>query len=209
MLLTIFINEKPIYLTDTLADNLIILSKQTSTIFLNNEKIDGKIFLNNMLKDGINAAIILGENFVSIKQAFFSQFEIIEAGGGIVQNENKELLFIFRRGKWDLPKGKWEIGETIEICASREVEEETGVKLLTLKRKIGETFHLYSERGNDILKISHWFYFTCSNTQKIVAQTEEDIAEVKWIAIKNIKDPMLNTFKNVQDIIGKFFEVVK
>ena len=43
----------------------------------------------------------------------------IIAGGGIVENEERKILFQFRRGKWDLPKGKLEEGETIENCASK------------------------------------------------------------------------------------------
>jgi 8-oxo-dGTP pyrophosphatase MutT (NUDIX family) len=52
---------------------------------------------------------------------------IIKAGGGIVVNEQNEVLLIYRRGKWDLPKGKLDDGETIEECALREVKEETGL----------------------------------------------------------------------------------
>jgi 8-oxo-dGTP pyrophosphatase MutT (NUDIX family) len=206
MLLTIFVNEKPIYLTNTLTEEQIILSKQADVIFLNNEKLDGEKLLQNLQEENIIAAIIVGNNFTAIKKDFFAQFEIIEAAGGIVQNENKELLFIYRRAKWDLPKGKLEAGETIETCAAREIEEETGVKELLLKRKIGETYHIYTEKKKNILKVSHWFYFTCSATQNIAPQTEEDIAEVKWINTQHIKDPMSNTYKNIKEIMKVFFD---
>ena len=43
-----------------------------------------------------------------------------------------KLLMIFRRGKWDLPKGKLDKGETFERCAVREIEEETGFRNLKL-----------------------------------------------------------------------------
>jgi ADP-ribose pyrophosphatase YjhB (NUDIX family) len=206
MLLTIFVNEKPIYLTNTVSEEQIILSKQENVVFLNNEKIDGAKLLQHLQKENIIAAIVVGNNFTALKKDFFAQFEIIEAAGGIVQNENKELLFIYRRAKWDLPKGKLEAGETIETCAAREIEEETGVKNCTLKRKIGETYHIYKEKGNNILKVSHWFYFTCPSAQNMVAQTEEDIAEVKWINTQHIKDPMSNTYKNIKEIMKVFFD---
>jgi 8-oxo-dGTP pyrophosphatase MutT (NUDIX family) len=60
----------------------------------------------------------------------------IVAAGGLVFNENKELLMIYRRSKWDLPKGKLDEGETIEECAIREVEEETGVQQIILGKLI-------------------------------------------------------------------------
>ncbi len=58
-----------------------------------------------------------------------------------------EVLFMFRRGKWDLPKGKLDPGETLEACALREVEEETGVGQLELKNFLLVTEHTYAERG--------------------------------------------------------------
>jgi ADP-ribose pyrophosphatase YjhB (NUDIX family) len=207
MQLQIFVNEKPIYLTNTLSEDQIILSKQDNVLFLHNEKINGTKLLQQLDYQNCIAAIILGNNFTAIKKDFFAQFEVIEAAGGIVQNENKELLFIFRRQKWDLPKGKLEKGETIETCAAREIEEETGVNNLVLKRKIGETYHIYNEKGKDILKVSHWFYFTCPASQKIAPQIEEDIAAVKWIATQNIKEPMANTFKNIKEIMTIFFDM--
>src|SRR6267154_620027 len=45
-------------------------------------------------------------------QTFISYCSLIEAAGGLVQNEKNEWLIIFRRGKWDLPKGKIEGDET-------------------------------------------------------------------------------------------------
>jgi ADP-ribose pyrophosphatase YjhB (NUDIX family) len=206
MQLKIFVNEKPIYLTNSLSEELIKFSKQPDVVFLNNEKLDGTNLMVDLSKENITACIILGKNFTAVKKDFFAQFEIIEAAGGIVQNENKDILFIYRREKWDLPKGKLEANESIETCAQREIEEETGISNLTLKRKIGETYHIYKEKGKYILKISHWFYFTCLANQKMIPQAEEDIAEVKWIATKNIKQPMRNTYKNIKEILSVFFD---
>jgi 8-oxo-dGTP pyrophosphatase MutT (NUDIX family) len=39
------------------------------------------------------------------------KFLVKKAGGGLVYNNNGEVLFIFRNGKWDLPKGGIEKGE--------------------------------------------------------------------------------------------------
>ena len=73
-------------------------------------------------------------------------FEIIEASGGIVKNESGEILFIFRNGIWDLPKGKIEDNESREEAGLREVEEECGFRSLKLGHFIGTTYHLYDEK---------------------------------------------------------------
>ncbi|MCY7293326.1 MAG: NUDIX domain-containing protein [Ferruginibacter sp.] len=207
MQIKIYVDESPIYITDELSDELKKLSNQKEVLFFN-EKLptDAAEILSALQDNKKEAAIIYGKNLQELKEDFFQQFIIIEAAGGIVQNENKDLLFIFRRNKWDLPKGKMEEGETPEICAEREIEEETGVKNLLLKHTIGETYHIYTERGKTILKISHWFYFTTEGEQKTIPQTEEDIAEVKWIHTRNIKEPMANTHQNIKDILTIFFD---
>ncbi|RYD74506.1 MAG: NUDIX domain-containing protein, partial [Sphingobacteriales bacterium] len=76
--------------------------------------------LHEIKKDDFHAGIVLHNNLEELKKSFFKHFTIIEAAGGIVQNDKKDILFIFRRGKWDLPKGKLENKETIETAAARE-----------------------------------------------------------------------------------------
>src|SRR4249919_1544763 len=92
---------------------------------------------------------------------------IIKAGGGLVKNEKKEILFMFRRGKWDLPKGKLDPGESIEECAVREVVEETGLKKVELKHFLVTTYHTYTENGKHILKESHWYNMLSDSKQKM------------------------------------------
>ena len=207
MQITIYTGEKPIYISDKLNDFLKKLSLQDDVIFSDNEKvIDVRSFVDDLEDKKNSVAVVIAEDFEALRKKFLTSFETIEAAGGIVQNAQKDILFIFRRGKWDLPKGKMEAGERPEICAEREIEEETGVINLTLKRKIGDTYHIYRENGRAILKISRWFYFTCSEKQDLKPQPEEDITEAKWIKTRNIKAPMLNTYKTIRDIMTAFFD---
>ncbi|MBK9671561.1 MAG: NUDIX domain-containing protein [Bacteroidetes bacterium] len=86
----------------------------------------------------------MGIRFTSEKEkqnALNSIYTKIEAAGGIVKNKQGQLLFIFRHGKWDLPKGKIEKGENEQDAALREVEEECGIAELTLQKKLTTTFH--------------------------------------------------------------------
>lgn len=207
MQITIYAGEKPIYLSGKLNDFLKKFSLQDDVIFIDTENdIDMRTLVDDLEDKKKSGAVVIGKDAETLKKIFISSFETIEAAGGIVQNDEKDILFIFRRGKWDLPKGKMEPGESPEICAEREIEEETGVKGLTLKRKIGDTYHLYHENNKMILKISKWFYFTCHANRDLRPQPEEDITEVKWIQTRVIKEPMLNTYKTIRDIMSAFFD---
>ena len=206
MQIKIFVDESPIYITDELSAELKKKTNDDDVLFITDVN---KIIVDTILvalKTDKKEVIILIDKIDNAKAVFLTHFTNIEAAGGIIQNENKEILFIFRRGKWDLPKGKIENNETPEICAAREIEEETGAKNLILKHKIGETYHIYEENKTMILKTSHWFYFLSNEQQDTVAQTEEDITEVKWIQTRNIKEPMANTYQNIKDILSVFFD---
>lgn len=130
----------------------------------------------------------------------------IIAAGGIVENENKEILLIFRRGKWDLPKGKLDEGETIEECAVREVEEETGLRSIQQGELIEVTLHNYIEKGTEIEKETYWYAMKVEGEQKLVAQTEEDIEDIKWVKESELPVYLANTYNNIIDIIEKYYD---
>jgi 8-oxo-dGTP pyrophosphatase MutT (NUDIX family) len=130
----------------------------------------------------------------------------IVAAGGIVENEEKKILFQFRRGKWDLPKGKLDDGETLEECAVREVEEETGVKNIELGELVGVTSHFYNEKEQEIEKETHWFAMKVFGEQQLVPQVEEDIFELRWVAEHELQDYLKNSFKNIVEIIEKYYD---
>lgn len=208
MQIKIYFGEKPVYLCDELDDTLRELIHHPDVVFIDELSSPAiNSLLHEIKKEDFHAGIIIHRNFEKLKKDFFKHFSLIEAAGGIVQNVNKELLFIFRRGKWDLPKGKMEKYESPETCAHREIKEETGVNKLTLKHKIGDTFHVYQEFGKHYLKMSHWYYFICSGKQLLRPQQEEDIMEAKWISTKDIKKPLSNTYSIIKDIISEFFDV--
>ena len=129
----------------------------------------------------------------------------IIAAGGLVLNEKNELLLIFRRGKWDLPKGKLDADESIESCAVREVREETGIQHITLLNLLGKTYHEYFDKWlqEEVIKESWWYVMQASSSEKLIPQTEEDIEQIIWADKNQIKECMTNSYANVMDIIGK------
>ena len=133
-------------------------------------------------------------------------FKIIEAGGGVVQNSNKEILFIYRMKKWDLPKGKLDKGETIKECAKREVEEETKVKV-ECGSKIISTWHTYTRNKKFILKKTTWFNMKCIDDSKMKPQKKEKIEKVEWMKDSSVQDILLNSYKTLNHVMKKYSEI--
>ena len=117
-----------------------------------------------------------------VASQLFEEYQVIDAGGGLVMNEHQSVLMIKRRGHWDLPKGKLEAGEQLSDCAMREVKEECGVEVaLTNASQVPfTTYHLYQDRGKTVIKASHWFEMNPLSAE-LVPQLEEDITEVRWM----------------------------
>lgn len=149
---------------------------------------------------------IFGKNPNSILDGIKQQFKLIIAGGGLVTNRDNKYLFIFRRKTWDLPKGKKEQYESEKQSALREVAEECNLSIDELEEKgfIGETFHLYYEDSELILKDTYWFDMYYSGDESVTSpQREEEIEECLWAEKSEIKNLMTNTFPSVLDIVTK------
>ena len=140
---------------------------------------------------------------------FVSCFTLVPAAGGVVKNERGEVLFIFRRGKWDLPKGKVETNyelrntndEFIRAEAIREVKEETGLQQVDIIRQLDSTYHVYYEKGKQILKETFWFEMFAPGDQELAPQTEEEITEVKWFKPEEVDEVLENTFESLKAMI--------
>ena len=130
----------------------------------------------------------------------------IIAAGGIVVNPNKEILWIFRRGFWDLPKGKLDPNETIEACALREVMEETGVSHLVLGDLIMTTTHLYHDMylNTEVEKTTYWYKMTTDQLQDGIPQTEEDIEAIAWVKKEDIAPYLAKTYETIKQVMETF-----
>jgi 8-oxo-dGTP pyrophosphatase MutT (NUDIX family) len=130
----------------------------------------------------------------------------IIAAGGIVVNPNKEILWIFRRGFWDLPKGKLDPNETIEACALREVMEETGVSNLVLGDLIMTTTHLYHDMylNTEVEKTTYWYKMTTDQLQDGIPQTEEEIEAIAWVKKEDIAPYLTKTYDTIKQVMASF-----
>ena len=141
------------------------------------------------------------ENEKLLLSSFSLAFKVIEAAGGLVKNKKGEYLFIFRNGKWDLPKGKIEKGEGIKTAAIREVEEECGIGKLKIVKELESTYHTYHAEEKAILKRTYWFEMLCEDDSKLIPQKEEGITDVKWIAKKDLQEVNENTFDSIKEVM--------
>ena len=130
----------------------------------------------------------------------------IMAGGGVVVNEKNQVLFIYRRKKWDLPKGKLDPGEDIKACAIREVMKETGIRNLTIGNLIIVTTHSYEENGLNLQKETHWFEMKASTVDNstLTPQLEEDIEKIEWVSLENLEEYLSETYTTIQQVLNSW-----
>ena len=125
----------------------------------------------------------------------------IKAAGGLVKNGKGEFLFIYRLGKWDLPKGKIDEGEKTKQAALREVEEECGIKVDYLGAKLLSTYHLYTIKDELILKKTSWYDMGVNKSPRLIPQLEESITKAEWRHRNTLDEIRNNTYPLIHDIL--------
>lgn len=131
---------------------------------------------------------------------FFVNYSIINAAGGIVINNESEVLMIFRRNKWDFPKGKIEEGESPELAAMREVAEETGIRDLCISKQLPSTYHTYELDGQLILKETYWFVMHNQGNDLLIPQTEEDISLAEWVPKSMVNINLAKSYPSLKSL---------
>lgn len=204
--MTIYFGDKQVILTDELAavEKRKELKESDKIVYMEGiSNYNVQSISKEIEKPGYESGLLYHDNFEELKKHFFDQFVVIKAGGGIVRNEREEILLILRNGKWDLPKGKLDTGETIEDCALREVQEETGLTKVTLDKLVDITYHTYVEKGTRILKESYWYNMTADSSQALKPQTEEGISDIKWVVKEDLSEYLKNTYGNIENLLKK------
>ena len=149
----------------------------------------------------IKNVFIIHHDVEKIFEEFKTFFNLVEAAGGMVYNSKGQVLMIKRRGKWDLPKGKMEVGEDPNSTAIREVQEECSIDSLELKDLLHITYHSYNQEGSMILKKTYWYKMFHEGEGNLSPQTEEDITEVKWVDPEALPEKLQNTYPSIVDVI--------
>lgn len=192
----VFVNDKPLFLTNE-------IRKETDFQLFLLEGIDLSQLISKLFSNKVKKAYLYHPDEKAIMKAMKEKLPVQKAGGGLVYNKRGEVLFIFRNGKWDLPKGGTEKGEELEYTALREVEEETGVGKLLIVRKLQKTYHVFKRNGRYKLKITHWYEMKTDFDGALLPQAEEGIEKVVWLKPHEVEQALLNSYENIKLLFEK------
>jgi 8-oxo-dGTP pyrophosphatase MutT (NUDIX family) len=187
----VFVNDKPLFLTNQ-------IFKETDFQLFLLESADIEQIITKIFQNKIQKAYLYHPDEKEILKTLKSKLPVQKAGGGLVYNKKNEVLFIFRNGKWDLPKGGIEKGEEIGFTAIREVEEETGVNKLVIADKLQKTYHIFKRNGRYRLKITHWFEMRTNFVGELTGQLDEGIEKVAWLSPDEITEALKNSYENIK-----------
>ncbi|WP_438965217.1 NUDIX hydrolase [Flavobacterium sp.] len=187
----VFVNDKPLFLTNK-------IEKETDFQLFLLESIDIKKLIVKIFQNKIQKAFLYHPDESLLLKTLKAKIPVVKAGGGLVKNVNGEILFIYRNGKWDLPKGGTEKNETMEETAMREVEEETGVNGLSIVEKLQKTYHVFKRNGRYKLKITTWYEMKSTFEGTPEGQADEGIEKVEWIHPRDIPKLLENSYENIK-----------
>lgn len=220
----IFINDKPL---DILSSEELPEDKTFENVFENLEDLPSAkeladdVLLIEPSKDvvikllyllrtrkmkNLDSVTLLVKDKEEMKSFVKSRFYVIKAAGGVVTKDDK-VLFIYRMGKWDLPKGKFDKGETPQQCAVREVEEECGIKV-KLGKEICKTWHTYTQDRKSILKKTYWYTMENVNDLGMKPQKEEGIDDIRWLNHHDAITALVNSYPSMRYLYKKFLKIV-
>ena len=191
-------------------DRIVFLTNESKKNFTSGSGIFYKFYDLEELRGLLDSFILQEENkylyifhtdLKELFEKFKNCFRYIEAAGGLVKNKSGEMLFIKKRGKWDLPKGKIEEGETSEQAALRETEEECGLQQLIIKKTLQPTYHTFLKNNVYCLKKTFWHEMYYEGTEPGTPDHREKITEIKWAAPANLEIIIQNTYRSLIDLL--------
>lgn len=189
----VFVNDKPIYLTSEM-----VFHKDAKCLML--KDVDLETVVKKVAKNKWPLVYLFYPNGEQLIQKLKKKIPVVLAAGGLVKNENNEILFIKRNGKWDLPKGRVEDKETIEEAALRETEEETGVEGLEIVKPLQITYHFFKRNDKLRLKETYWFEMKTSFTGKLIPEKSEGIKRVAWKNPKKTTKALHKSYANIREL---------
>ena len=158
-----------------------------------------RLWLENETVGNLDLGDIDGEDLAIAIKNIFRQ---APAAGGVVIIDNK-FVAIERNGIPDLPKGHIEKGESPEVAALREVEEETGITDLEITQELPATWHCYLLDNQWTIKKTNWYLMKTASGMKNIPQTEEGISKVYLVDKKGVNEFAKNTFESLKTLVPK------
>lgn len=111
------------------------------------------------------------------------------SAGGIIANYDKDewkyLALLQKRNnselQWVSPKGQLEKEETSQMAAIREIDEETGLKDITLITSLGSQVFSFPLEDMKCEKVVDWYLFRSNNPTELLLNEEEGFIEARWL----------------------------
>lgn len=160
-----------------------------------------RMAINYLNGPGTIGAIIEDISPEALQEELHKLYEPIDAAGGVVEDEKGRVLMMYRHGRWDLPKGKRDPGESMEACALREVREETGLQEIDLRYRIGDTHHIYNQNGQRLVKKTTWYAMAGNSEGKLFPQLEEGITDLRWVPQDDLGPLIFKSYEAVREIL--------
>ncbi len=198
----VFVDNKVIHFTDAykktkrVKENIVISVFEVASIPI--------LEWRSSLSDSMDLVVVSNDPWSTLRSVF-KDFDWVEAAGGLVRRKNKFLL-IHRLGMWDLPKGKIDPGETSEIAAVREVEEECGIRTPHLLEHLVTTYHTYEFRGKPTIKRNDWYLMDYTGPKQLKPQSEEDITDALWLSKREVRERLPLAYPSIRDVFQIFFK---
>lgn len=141
---------------------------------------------------------------------FTYYFNPLAATVAIITNSKGEVLVATRskepaKGTLDLPGGFCDSYETAEEGVTREVQEETGLKV-TSAQYLFTIPNIYNYSGMELHTMDIFFKCEVEECDGIVA--DDDVAELQWMNIEKLDSKMFG-LQSISKSIEKFKELYK
>lgn len=163
--------------------------------------------INSKVPTNLLSLAITVDDYEAVKLYLKGKFKVVKAAGGVIRKKDK-LLMIYRMKKWDLPKGKREIGEKYKQTAMREVEEECNVQV-KVGKKLCTTWHTYTMNKKSMLKKTRWYIMDILDDSRSKPSLEEDIEELRWMTQKEVYHALENSYKSIRFVFEEYYKVME
>ncbi|HNW70717.1 MAG TPA: NUDIX domain-containing protein [Bacteroidales bacterium] len=203
----VYINNKEIIFTDDEITSIDADNDDDNLKIYDNPSVNDvkKIISDFVLNEKPQTLFLASPDSKNLFREFRNDYKLVKAAGGLVRDKDNRILCIFRRGKWDLPKGKIDRDERRKHAALREVREETGLDTLFIVRKFDKTYHVYTEKNAHILKKTYWYEMAAVRSEPLKPQAEEDITDIRWFE----PDELDEVFENTYTLVRRLLEGIK
>ena len=157
------------------------------------------------------------------RQLDFSEDFVLSSGTVPIDISKGLVLLLYYRpkGEFMLPKGRKNVGETLEAAAMRETTEESGFKcslfkhqLHTNAQELVDSYHtepiaIQQRMNQDVRKIIFWYIAEVDSSSQRMSDTQEEGEDfdVEWVCIENA--PSKCSFDDDRKILAKALEAVR